>query len=34
MQNKNRDILFELLRDSEDFARMKGIKCPPIYFIV
>lgn len=30
---KNRDILLELLQDAEDFAKLKGIECPPIYFL-
>lgn len=30
---KNRDLLMELLHDADDFATLKKIKCPPIYFL-
>lgn len=30
---KNKEILLEILKDTEDFAKMKKIKCPPIYFL-
>jgi hypothetical protein len=30
---KNKDILIELLHDADDFARFKGVSCPPIYFL-
>lgn len=33
MDNKNRDIILELLQDMEDFARMRNEKCPPIYLL-
>ncbi|WP_026895220.1 DUF6036 family nucleotidyltransferase [Clostridiisalibacter paucivorans] len=33
MKNKNREILFELLKDMENFADMKNIKYPPIYLL-
>lgn len=33
MENKNKRILLEMLRDMEDFARLKGIECPAIYLI-
>jgi hypothetical protein len=33
MTYKNIDLLLELLHDADDFATMKNIKCPPIYFL-
>ncbi|TCO69053.1 DUF6036 family nucleotidyltransferase [Marinisporobacter balticus] len=33
MENKNREILFEILQDMEDFANMKNIEYPPIYLL-
>ncbi|MCT4617873.1 MAG: DUF6036 family nucleotidyltransferase [Marinisporobacter sp.] len=33
MKNKNREILFEILQDMEDFAYMKNIEYPPIYLL-
>lgn len=30
---KNREILLELLRDMEEYAKFKNIKCPPIYLL-
>jgi len=30
---RNRDIILELLQDAEDFAKLKNIECPPIYFL-
>ncbi|MFZ5354335.1 MAG: hypothetical protein ACOZCL_16660 [Bacillota bacterium] len=33
MQNKNREILMEILRDMEDFASMKNIEYPPVYLL-
>lgn len=33
MDLKNREILLELLHDADDFANLKSIKCPPIYFL-
>jgi len=33
MDLKNREILLELLHDADDFATLKQIKCPPIYFL-
>jgi len=33
LESKNKQILLELLRDMEDFARLKGIECPAIYLI-
>jgi hypothetical protein len=30
---KNKEILLELLHDAEDFAKLKSIKCPPIYLL-
>lgn len=33
MEEKNRDILLELLHDMEDFAQLKGIGCPAIYLL-
>ena len=33
MDNKNREILMELLHDMEDFAIMKNLTCPPIYLL-
>ncbi len=33
MDLKNREILLELLHDADDFATLKKIKCPPVYFL-
>lgn len=33
MENKNREILMQLLTDMQDFAKMKDIKCEPIYLL-
>ena len=33
MDNKNRAMLIEILHDMEDFAKLKGLKCPPIYLL-
>ena len=33
MEDKNRGILFEILKDMDDFAQMKGIDYPPIYLL-
>lgn len=33
MQNKNREILLEILQDMDDFAKMKSIDYPPIYLL-
>jgi len=33
MDNKTRDMLIEILHDMEDFAELKGLKCPPIYLL-
>lgn len=33
MENKNKEILYNLLYDMEDFARLKGIKCEPLYLV-
>lgn len=33
MDRKNKEILLELLHDADDFATLKRIKCPPIYFL-
>jgi len=30
---KNKDILLEHLHDMDEFAKLKGISCPPIYLI-
>jgi hypothetical protein len=33
MMDKNREILFEILHDMEDFAQLKNIDYPPIYLL-
>lgn len=33
MSLKNRDLLLELIKDADDFASFKNLKCPPIYFL-
>ncbi len=33
MDLKNREILLELLHDADDFATLKKIECPPLYFL-
>lgn len=33
MEVKNKNILMEVLHDMEDFAKLKGLSCPPIYLL-
>ena len=33
MDNKNREVLIDILHDMEDFAQLKGLKCTPIYIL-
>jgi len=33
MSLKNRELLLELIKDADDFATFKNIKCPPIYLL-
>lgn len=33
MEQKNREIILELLHDMEDFAQLKNLHCPPIYLL-
>jgi len=33
MDKKNRDVLLETLHDMEDFAKLRELKCPPIYLL-
>lgn len=32
-ENKSKEILTQILRDMDDFAQMKGLDYPPIYFL-
>ena len=32
-QSKSRDILFQILKDLDDFAKMKNLEYPPIYLL-
>ena len=32
-QSKSKDILFQILKDMDDFAAMKGLDYPPIYLL-
>ena len=32
-ENKNKEILTQILRDMEDFSQMKGLDYPPIYLL-
>ena len=33
VNTKNKEILYQILHDIEDFAKMKNIDCPPIYLL-
>jgi hypothetical protein len=33
LENKNREILREILKDMEDFAELKSIEYPPVYLL-